>query len=599
MVKYFFIGVVLLGFLAQTGLAKDPYNPYPTVPYKTFIFGVDDRDMMESIARDSVLITKESSPPESIAVLKRRAEQDLVNIQKAVASFGYYDAEFDYFVDVRTNPVTVYIKVQLNTQYVIGAFKLKSDPPNNNLVDSLGQDIKKVGISLQMPALKKTVQQATVDTINHLQKHGYPFARLKEDRVIIDRSKKQMQVALLISPGPLTRFGNCLLEENGEVTGEFIKSHLRWKKGEVYSEQKVLDTIQSLNNTRLFSEVKITHDDRIDENGFMNMYLKLESAGKNKLSPDIDHISGLGVEVGGAWERRNLGGTNNILTSSVRVGSHRQHVNLNLTAPDTGALNLNLNSTLGLFKDELRPYNKKGGFVRIIGDYPLEEHWHFYGGLEGEIYRLDAARIVDNDRFLSMPLGAIVDYTDNALRPKKGVKVKFDFIPYMTLFSRIETFAHLKLKPEIFVPLLENQRLFLRGWANMGLSPGAGRRVLPQDKKFYAGGGTHEPIRGYAFQMAGPLTGNIPTGGRSVLSFGGELYYDLEEDWSILTFADFGTTYDRQFPDFRTKLLWGVGAGVRYRTKYGTFYLDVASPVERRGSIDNPVEIYAGVKQST
>ena len=133
----------------------------------------------------------------------------------------------------------------------------------------------------------------------------------------------------------------------------------------------------------------------------------------------------------------------------------------------------------------------------------------------------------------------------------------------------------------------------------MGLSPGAGRNVLPQDKKYYAGGGTHEPIRGYAFQMAGPLTGNIPTGGRSVLSFGGELYYDLEEDWSILTFADFGTTYDRQFPDFRTKLLWGVGAGVRYRTKYGTFYLDVASPVERRGSVDNPVEIYAGVKQTT
>ena len=599
MVKYFFIGVVFLGFLAQTGLAKDPYNPYPTVPYKTFVFGVDDREMMETIARDSTLITKETSPPESIAVLKRRAEQDLVNIQKAVASFGYYDAEFDYFVDVRTNPVTVYIKVQLNTRYTIGAFKLKSDPPNNNLIDSLGQYIKKVGISLQMPALKKTVQQATVDTINYLQKHGYPFARLKEDRVIIDRSKKQMQVALLISPGPLTRFGNCLLEENGEVTGEFIKSHLRWKKGEVYSEQKVLDTIQSLNNTRLFSEVKITHDDRIDENGFMNMYLKLESAGKNKLSPDIDHISGLGVEAGGSWERRNLGGSDNILTSSVRVGSHRKHVDLSLMAPDTGALNLNLNSTLGLFKDELRPYNKRGGFVRIIGDYPLEEHWHFYGGLEGEIYRLDATRLVNNERFLSIPVGAIVDYTDNPVRPKKGVKVKFDFIPYMTLFSRLETFAHLKLKPEIFVPLLENQRLFLKGWANMGLSPGAGRKVLPQDKKYYAGGGTHEPIRGYAFQMAGPLTGNIPTGGRSVLSFGGELYYDLEEDWSILTFADFGTTYDRQFPDFRTKLLWGVGAGVRYRTKYGTFYLDVASPVERRGSVDNPVEIYAGVKQAT
>lgn len=597
--KYFSIGVLILSFLVQTGLAGDPYNPYPVVAYKTFIIGVDSSDMRDAINQNSTLITKENTPPESIAVLKKRAEQDLVNIQKVVSSFGYYDADFDYFVDVRTSPVTVYVKVQLNSQYTIGAFKLKADPPNNTLIDSLGQDIKKVGISLQVPALKSTVQQATVNTINHLQKHGYPFARLKEDRIIIDRSKKQMQVALLISPGPLTRFGNCLLEENGEVTGEFIKSHLRWRKGEIYSEQKVLDTIQSLNNTRLFSEVKITHDDRIDENGFMNIYLKLESAGKNKVSPDVDHIAGLGLEVGGTWEHRNMAGTDKILTSSARVGSHRQHVDFNVTTPDAGLLNLNLNTSLSVFKDRLRPYSKKGISARMIGDYPLKEHWHVYGGVGAEVYHLNAFLEARNKRFLSLPVGAIADYTDNVLRPKKGVKVKFDFIPYIPLFAQIKTFAHLKLKPEFFVPLLESQRLFLRGWANMGLSPGAGRRVLPQDKKFYAGGGTHEPVRGYAFQMAGPLIGNIPTGGRSVLSFGGELYYDLEEDWSILTFIDFGTTYDRQFPDFRTKLLYGVGAGVRYRTQYGTFYLDIASPVERRGGIDSPVEIYAGVKQET
>ena len=281
----------------QVGWARDPYKPYPTVPYKTFLFGIDHKEIREAIFASSTLITKSNQPPESVSILKKRAEQDLVNIQKVVASFGYYDADFDYFVDVRTNPVTVYVKVQLNSQYKIGAFKIKSDPPNNNLIDLLGQDIKKVDISLEMPALKKTIQQGTINTINYLQKHGYPFARLKEDRIIIDRSKKEMQVALLLSPGPLARFGNTILEENGEVTGEFIKSHMRWKKGEVYSEQKVLDAIQSLNNTRLFSEVKITHDDRVDENGLMNIYLKLESAGKNKISPELDHVSGLGLEM--------------------------------------------------------------------------------------------------------------------------------------------------------------------------------------------------------------------------------------------------------------------------------------------------------------
>ncbi|UNM06593.1 MAG: hypothetical protein H6925_02660 [Holosporaceae bacterium] len=60
-----------------------------------------------------------------------------------------------------------------------------------------------------------------------------------------------MQVALLLSPGPFVRFGNTVLEENGRVTGNFIKRHMRWRKGQVYSEKKVLDTLQTLNNTRL------------------------------------------------------------------------------------------------------------------------------------------------------------------------------------------------------------------------------------------------------------------------------------------------------------------------------------------------------------
>ena len=74
---------------------------------------------------------------------------------------------------------------------------------------------------------------------------------------------------------------------------------MRWKKGEVYSEKKVVDTIQSLNNTRLFSEVKITHDDRIDQNGLMNIYLKLESSGKNTFTPEKNYTSGLGLDLEG------------------------------------------------------------------------------------------------------------------------------------------------------------------------------------------------------------------------------------------------------------------------------------------------------------
>ncbi|UNM06592.1 MAG: hypothetical protein H6925_02655 [Holosporaceae bacterium] len=107
--------------------------------------------------------------------MKNRAQQDLVNIQKSLAKFGYFDADLDYFVDIRMDPVIVYVKVKLNTQYTIGAFKFKSDPPNNTAVHVLEQDIKRVGVVLGQPALRKTIQKATVDSINYLQKSWLSF----------------------------------------------------------------------------------------------------------------------------------------------------------------------------------------------------------------------------------------------------------------------------------------------------------------------------------------------------------------------------------------------------------------------------------------
>ena len=579
--------------------ARDRFNPNITVPYSVHIIGIQDYELMQEVLGSSALSKQQDSPPQTVKALKKRAEQDLVNIQKAVAKFGYFDADLDYFVDIRTDPVTVYVKVNLNTQYKIGAFKFKSDPPNNTAVHVLEQDVKKVGIVIGQPAIRQTIQQATMDSINYLQNHGYPFARLFKDRIIIDREKKEMQVALLLSPGPFARFGNTVLEENGRVTGNFIKRHMRWRKGQVYSEQKVRDTLQTLNNTKLFSEVKITHDDRIDQNGLMNVYIKLESAGKNEVLPIKNYVSGLGLELGGSWEHRNLMGTDNVLKTYLTAGKRRKHLKFNVMVPDTFTMNLNMNVMLDLFKDDYRPFDKKGGNLSAIFDYPYETNWHLYGGLSTEIYRLDIDGVHTNQRYLSTPLGFVYDYTDNPQRPKKGVLLHLSLKPYATLFEKLKIFSHMNVKGQVFVPHNKDKTLFTRFWGNVGLSPGAGKNILPQDKRYYGGIGTQEPVRGYAFQMAGPLEGTIPTGGRSAVSFGGEIHYDITDDWSILWFSDWGTTYDRQFPDFQTKLLWGIGAGIRFRTRYGELYFDVASPVDRRSGIDKPVEIYAGIKQVT
>ena len=545
------------------------------------------------IAKNSILVQQETSPPPTIQAIKNIAEQDLVNMQKVLAAYGYYDTQVDYFVDIRQNPIHVYLKVNLGPQYTLSAFKLKSDPIGNNQVSYLAHNIQLVGITLDMPAKRSTIQDSVQATINYLQNHGYPFAKLKEDRIVIDRATKTLMAALLISPGPMVRFGNTILEQNGEVTGEFIKKRLKWIKGEVYSEQKVIDTLQSLNNSRLFKIVRISHDDQVDQNGLMNMYIKLEGANKNVFNPIFQHIPGLDTEFGVSYRHLNAFQKGQILGVDAIAGHARKSVKMSLTTPDLPKLNMNTNASFKVSSEHYKPYFLKGGQLHAVVDTPLNDYTTVNGGVDVEIDRIEQFTFTKDYRLLSIPLGVTFKIAEEDLEDKKEARIKVEWTPYASLFSHTNFFDSLSIKPDVFWPLLDTNNLILHGWADIGLSPGAGRHVLPANKLFFGA-----PVRGYQFQYAGPLSDSeMPLGQRSMASFGLELEYYITPTWSILPFLDVGTTYNRAFPDFRGRLFWGVGAGVRYHSPYGIFYLDVASPINRRSGTDNAMEVYAGIKR--
>ncbi|MEI8320563.1 MAG: BamA/TamA family outer membrane protein [Alphaproteobacteria bacterium] len=577
---------------AHSAQAISRFTPVSSIPYKTYIFGITNDDLRAAILSQSDLVKGEKNPPETVEFLKNRAQEDLGNLQRALAAEGYYDAELDYFVDARTTPSMVYVKVNLGTLYTIGAFKIKSDPVATNLVEILGADISKVGITLGQPAKRTSVQEATLNTVTYLQKHGYPFAKLKADRVVVDRSTKQMQVALLVQPGGMARFGNTILQENGGVTGEFIKARLLWKKGEIYNEQKVLDTIQRLYNTKLFKEVKVTHDDRIDAGGFINLYLKLVASDRNIVRPIASYIPGLSFEPGVSWEKRNFANQGDILTTSVQMGVDRKQGHVSYVVPDFQLLNLNLSNDLDIHSDTFKPFTMTGGDFQSVLDYPFSETIVGDGGVSIESNNVTVNDSRKTYRYLKVLLGATFTNIEDEMAPRQGVRVRLDYIPYIRILNRMAVFEQIELKPEFYVPLSIDTNLVLHGWAHIGASPGAGKHVIPAHKLFYNDGpGT---VRGYRFQMAGILNGNIPTGGRSALSFGAETEYYFTELFSVLGFIDFGTTYVRQFPDFKNALLYGVGGGARYRTPWGTIRFDVASPMKRRTQ-DYAVEIYAGL----
>ncbi len=585
--QYFIFLCISLIFLGNRAACL---NPEDSFAYKTYVFGVDDLRLRTFLSKNSLLVQQESTPPPTVQAIRNMAEQDLVNLQKALAAQGYYDAQLDYFVDVRQTPVHVYLKINLGPQYTLGAFKIKSDPLGNNQVSYLASNIQILGVSLGTPATRDFVQESIKTALKYLQMHGYAFAKLKEDHVVIDRVSKKMLVALLFSPGPMVRFGNTFLEQNGEVTGEFIKQRLQWKKGEVYSEKKVMETLQILNNTQLFKVVRITHDDYVDQNGLMNMYIKLEGVKKNVFRPIARFTPGIGTEFGVSYQRFNAFKKGQVLSLEGGSGHSRKHVKANLMTPDVVQINTNLNVGLVGLIEQFKWYALKEGALKASLDAPLNEITHAQAGLGFEISRVEQQALTHDYRLLSLPMALTFKTKEGEAGPKEAARLKVEWTPYLAVFNRMNVFDTLSVKPDLFLPLFSDNNLIFHGWAKVDLAPGAGRHVLPVNKQFEA------LVRGYEYGYAGPTVNGLPAPSRSMLSFGAELEYYLTPQWSVLTFLDVGTTYNRWFPDFQNRLLCGVGGGLHYHSRHGIFYAELASPINRRANLDAAVEIYAGIK---
>lgn len=137
----------------------------------------------------------------------------------------------------------------------------------------------------------------------------------------------------------------------------------------------------------------------------------------------------------------------------------------------------------------------------------------------------------------------------------------------------------------------------LAGWVGAGTILGGDTDDIPAPLRFYAGGGGS--IRGYAFQRAGPLdAGNRPTGGRSLIEFGGEVRWRIMESFGIAPFLEAGTVSHSMVPDLSEPLFVGAGLGLRYYSPIGPVRLDVGVPLRRRRGIDDSFQVYVSLGQA-
>lgn len=591
------------------------------VPYVVDIQGapVAPPDVRKLLGEVSQAVQKKDDPPQSLSLLKRRAKGDLPEMQKVLRSFGFFrgkvglaiiPAEPDYTPNPDNvqggpdsgpppvKPVTVQFQIDPGPRFTFSqpSIGLAKDVPSGTLAPPTPAE---AGISDNAPYAAIKVVEADKFILNHYKSNGYPFPKIAHREVVADFATNKVRVQFDVAPGARSLFGETRVEGLERLDPKYVYQLLPWKAGETYDIRLIDKARRVLFDTNLFGVVEFDNPEKVDNQDRLPITVRLKERAPRTIRLGIEYTTDYGPGVNGSWTHRNLFGMGEKLTASAIFNSKIRTAAIRFDKP----MFMDKDNTFivqSAFNDETTDaYDARSVDVSTILKRQFTKTFWVGGGAG---FRYGRVKQESNDRYSTyhlcyLPLTATQDTREDLLNPIQGYDLSLMMAPYQDVVNGDTRFYRYLLSGSTYYNFNSGDKVVLAVRAAFGQIFGISHDEMPADLRFYAGGGGS--VRGYAYQLAGPLQGDIPLGGLSVLTFSLELRFKITDSIGLVPFLDGGTAFLDRVPDFGTQdILYGAGLGLRYYTAIGPIRLDVAMPVNRRKGVDDSFQIYVSIGQS-
>ena len=570
--------------------------PQVTISYNPVLSGVADPQLRQEIEKSAVVFSKQPYEVLTIAALKSQLAEDMDTVLKLLNKKGYYGAQLDYSLNLSTQPITVNFMVDPGQVYTIIEFSISATDMNNVLVNHISMDLGTIGIQLGEPANMDKVRAAVKKLFVILSNKGYPYAKIQHEQATVDHDKKGLKVILFLNTGKIMHFGQTHFNLAPGMDEKFITNRLQWKEGDVFSNTKVMQTVEVLNNTHLYSFVKISRTPTPPPDTKVPITIEAAPAHPKKFGWNFSYDGTLKFNGEVGWKGSNVLEDGDFLQVLGNVGEHKTGLSFEHIVPDILWPESTMTTKLAMAQIKWKAYSRFMTTLSTVIASPIVGKLMGFVGYNVSLSTIKPRSGGDSHSpiVLALPMGVYYNDFDDPRLPRKGWNAQLDIYPSMIIAPN-QYFFQASLQQSFLIPLDESKKLVFSGWYNVGLSPGVGKGVLPRDKLYYVGG--YGTVRGYGSQMAGPLdsAGN-PTGGRSMLALGMALSYYLNPDLSFEGFVDAGSAFDTPYPNFAHRYFLGIGAGLKYKTLIGDLHFDVAFPINRRPQ-DEKAQIYFGIGQ--
>ncbi|ABL00859.1 surface antigen (D15) [Pelobacter propionicus DSM 2379] len=510
--------------------------------------------------------------------LERFARQAVDRAKTALEPFGYYNARVTVSLEESQDTLRLLVRVVPGEAVRLSEVRVSVTGPGGGerrlrrLVDTF--PLKKGDVLLH-----QKYEEAKAALLSRAQELGYLDAAYGRHEIRIEESATSAVIHLALDTGGKYAFGETSIQGAPDYPDGFLRRHLNYGAGEVFSHSRLGETQRNFTNSERFRDVLVTAGTADRATQRVPIVVQLKEAPRITLRPGV----GYGTDTGGRFTLRyrdlNLFHLGHELNSQLYLAERLQGLVIGYVRPSPRDIRSATTLQLNVQQEDTDSY-----FSRILAMELARTHG-FGRGILGTAYirgQYEDYEVGDQDdsaRLLLPGLRLSVDRYDNPLRPRRGYRYGLELRgTHRLLGSDTELVQFLVGGSHV---LALPGRFSLRTRADGGTTLLSDHmRAIPPSLRFFAGG--DRSVRGYSYKSLGPRdsSGDV-VGGRQMLVGSVELERALFQSWGLSVFFDAGNAFDSLGS---LKLYQGAGFGLHYYSPVGALNLSLARPLNGRSS---------------